>query len=229
MARNLLRTLFAALAASAVVILTLGVLTGAFDGPQSALNNDALPFYSKLDMRPRWDRWSSWQHTARFTLVDQRRASFDQGLLERKPSVVGFFFVGCSSVCPISVEVLREFDSMLGKQPLAGRPQILLLSTTPEFDTPDALADYAKRLQLPPDWILATGQPHDIDRLAASLLSDVRTPALGAEPEHTKHLFLLDQERRVRGVYDAGSLVDLRRMASDFARVQIEHLAQVSL
>jgi protein SCO1/2 len=212
----------ALVAGAALLLLVLGGLTGALDGPQNALVNDTLPFYRNVDMRPRWDRWSSWQHTSNFALVDQRSRRFDQGLLERRATVVGFFFAGCASVCPVSVEVLREFDAQLGKMPGGVRPQVLLLTVTPEFDTPDVLARYAERLQLPPDWILATGPPRDIDRLATSLLSDVRTTAPGVEPAHARRVFLLDLRRRIRGVYDGGSLVEMRRMAGDYARLQRE-------
>jgi cytochrome oxidase Cu insertion factor (SCO1/SenC/PrrC family) len=219
---RLLRGLASGLAGTALVLLVLGALTGAMDDPQNALVNDALPFYRSVDMRPRWDRWSSWQHTSNFALIDQRNRGFDQGLLERHATVVGFFFAGCSSVCPVSVEVLREFDAQLGKVPGSGRPQVLLLTLTPEFDTPDVLARYAERMQLPPEWILATGPSRDIDRLAASLLSDVRTTAPGVEPAHASRVFLLDPRRRIRGVYDGGSLIEMRRMAGDYRRLERE-------
>jgi protein SCO1/2 len=212
-------------AVAALVLLVLGGLTGALDGPQNALVNDTLPFYRNVDMRPRWDRWSSWQHTTNFTLVDQRRQRFDQGLLERRATVVGFFFAGCASVCPASVEVLREFDAQLGKLRGSERPQVLLLTVTPEFDTPDVLARYAERLKLPPEWILATGPSRDIDRLAASLLSDVRTTAAGVEPAHAGRVFLLDLRRRIRGVYDGSSLIEMRRLARDYQRLQRESAA----
>ena len=212
--------LTAGVAGVVLVLLVIGGLTGALNGPQNALDQDALPFYGNTDMRPRWDRWSSWQHTANFALVDQRQRRFDQRFLEQRATVVGFFFAGCVSVCPVSVEVLREFDALLGKVPASRRPQILLLTITPEFDTPDVLARYAERLQLPADWTLATGQPRDMDRLALSLLSDIRTPDRGAEPVHARRVFLLDQKRRIRGVYDGESLIDMRRMAGDWARLQ---------
>lgn len=222
MTRRFNRLACGLLVGTTFALLTLGWLNGAFDGPQNALVNETLPFYRSVDMRPRWDRWSSWHRTANFALVDQRRRGIDQGLLERRPTVVGFFFAGCASVCPVSVEVLREFDAQLAKTPGSSRPQVLLLTITPQFDTPDVLANYAGRLQLPSEWTLATGQTRDVDRLADSLLSDVRTPVDGAEPAHARRVFLLDRQRRIRGVYDGGSIIEMHRMAGDYGRLQKE-------
>lgn len=202
--------------------LLLGWLTGAMDGQQSAMNNAALPYYSDASLRPRWDRWASWRSTARFSLIDDRGRDVDQGVLEQRPTVLGFFYAGCVSICPVSLEVLRGLDNTLAKVPGLKRPQFMLLTVTPEQDTPKVLADYARRLQLPSDWKLATGQPSQVYGLALSLLSDIQTPAVGGEPPHAQRAFLLDTRRRIRGVYDAGSMLEMARMASDYQRLLAE-------
>lgn len=207
-------------AAAATLLFAYSWLTGALDGPQNALINDELPFYSSADMRPRWDRWSSWQQTENFTLVDQGARSFDQDWLEHRPTIVGFFFAGCVSVCPISVEMLRYFETLQGEVPMSSRHQLLLLTITPEFDTSDVLSLYAQRLQLPPNWVLATGQPREIHRLVKSLFSDIAIPTNGVEPPHMMRVFLLDQQRRIRGVYDGSSMTEMRRMFGDYGRLQ---------
>lgn len=200
-------------------VLLLGWLTGAMDGPQSALNNAALPFYRDPSLQPRWDLWSSWQRTARFSLIDQHQRAIDQSILERGPSVIGFFYTGCVSLCPISLEVLRGLENLLRKDPGGALPHFLLLTVNPEFDSAPALSDYAKRLSLPPDWTLATGKSSEVYGLANSLLSDIRTPASGGEPPHAQRAFLLDAGRRIRGVYDASSMPEMTRMAADYRRL----------
>lgn len=202
-----------------LLVTLLAWLTGAMDGRQSAMNNTALPFYSDPSLRPRWDRWASWQSTARFSLLDERGQDVDQALLEKSPTIIGFFYAGCVSICPVSLEVLRGLDTMLEKNLGLTQPQFVLLTVTPEIDTPSALSNYAQRLRLPKDWHLMTGKPAQMHRLALSLLSDIRTPALGGEPPHAQRAFLLDTHRRIRGVYDASSMVEMVRMASDYQRL----------
>lgn len=203
--------------------VAVGWAKGVMNGPQNALNNDSLPYYRDASLRPRWDRWASWHHTARFSLTGDRGQIVDQNTLEKKPTVVGFFYGGCISVCPVSLEALRKLNDALGKTHGAAAPQFLLISATPDDDTPKTLAAYAQRLHLPTDWILATGKSSEVHGLASSLMSDVRRPAGGGEPPHLQRAFLLDMQRRIRGVYDAGSMTEMRRMANDYQRLVSEH------
>ncbi len=58
--------------------------------------------------------------------------------------------------------------------------------------------------------------------LARSLQTDIQLRAANGEPLHGQRALLLDQEGRIRGVYDASSLIELRRMASDYRRLLAE-------
>jgi cytochrome oxidase Cu insertion factor (SCO1/SenC/PrrC family) len=237
-ARRVARWLVRALALCLLPgLLLTGWLTGAMDGPQNALNNPELPFYTQKNLRPRWDRWASMQQVASFTLQNQREQAVDASLFRRKPTFVGFFYAGCVTLCPISLEVLQQLQAKIGKASgtastistaaaaAAGRasgqtmPQFVLLTITPEFDDAKTLAAYAKRLKLPADWMLLTGKPQQVLRLADSLNTDISARDANGEPLHGQRAFLLDTQGRVRGIYDATSMTEMLRMQNDWQRL----------
>ncbi|MFZ6845460.1 SCO family protein [Undibacterium sp. RuTC16W] len=224
--RMLLSRFFCALGLLLLAVLAAVVLaayvTGAFQSQQHALNYDSLPFYHTADFQPRWDKWSSWQRTVKFDLIDQHGEPMSQNMLEKRPSFVGFFYAGCVSLCPVSLEVLRELNRIVVAGGTGVQPQFLLLTVNPELDGAGQLADYAKRLQLPANWSLLTGNSKELERFAHSLKTDIRLRESNGEPVHGGRVFLLDTDRRIRGVYDASSTIELLRMRADFERLSVE-------
>ena len=201
-------------------LLGLGWFTGALQGPQTALAHAALPYYRDASLQPRWDAWAAWQRMGEFTLVDQRAQLLGKAWLERAPTVVGFFYAGCASVCPISVALLRGVQESLGRQ---AAPQFLLISITPRDDSPQVLARYAQRMQLPANWLLATGEPRAVYAMAREhLLTELAEPVGNDQPLHANRAFLVDKQRRIRGVYDATSVVDMQRLRGDYLRLTRE-------
>lgn len=230
MSRMLLSRFFCALGLLLLAVLAAVVLaayvTGAFHSQQHALNYDSLPFYHTADFQPRWDKWSSWQRTAKFDLINQHGEPLSQNVLEKRPSFVGFFYAGCVSLCPVSLEVLRELNRIIVASGAGVKPQFLLLTVNPELDGAGQLADYAKRLQLPENWSLLTGNPKELDHFARSLKTDIRLRERNGEPLHGGRVFLLDTDRRIRGVYDTSSTTELLRMRADLERLNVEKANQ---
>lgn len=215
---SLLRGGLGLLAASLAMVLGLGWCTGALQGPQNALTHDALPYYFEPSLQPRWDAWAAWQRMGSFTLVSQHAQLLGTDVLERAPTVLGFFYAGCASVCPVSVELLRGLQESLGAQ--VAVPQFLLISVTPRDDSPQVLARYAQRMALPRDWLLATGEPASVYTMARrQLLTELAEPVAGAEPLHANRAFLVDRQRRIRGVYDATLAPEMQRLRGDYLRL----------
>lgn len=216
--RLMLRILSIALLLFTSAILVLAWLTGATDTSQNALNNDSLPYYVQKSWQPRWDRWASWQKVSGFNLVDQHGQPVDASLLHGKPGFVGFFYTGCVTLCPVSLEVLRALKEQIQARKLTS-PQFTLLTITPEQDDARAMAAYAQRLKLPADWHMLSGQRQQMQKLTGSLMTDIDARAANGEPLHGQRAFLLDAKARVRGIYDASSMVEMRRMAGDYERL----------
>jgi cytochrome oxidase Cu insertion factor (SCO1/SenC/PrrC family) len=206
------------LAAILILASILGWLTGAFDGPQNALNNTRLPYYFQMNLQPRWDKWASWQRVSDFSLVSQHAQPVNETLFQAKPSFVGFFYAGCVTLCPISLEVLRELQSQLASKVIA-IPQFVMLTVTPEQDDAKSMAVYSQRLKLPENCLMLSGQRKQMQKFTNSLMTDIQTRSINGEPLHGQRAFLLDNKARVRGIYDASSMIEIRRMVRDYERL----------
>lgn len=190
---------------------------------ESAMEHEALPYYSSADLWPRWD-WLSRQHdVGRFALVDQDGQAFDQSVLDRGPTVVSFFFTACVTVCPISIDMLKGAQARMAAKHPGAAPAFLSISVSPLTDDPAALRKYAHSVQLAPAWRLATGDPAKVVALAQrGLFSDIATIGPDGLPTHLTRALLIDRQHRVRGIYDAAMPTEIIRLQHDVARLADE-------
>jgi protein SCO1/2 len=94
-------------------------------------------------------------------LVDQRgeRVSFP-GLLDTDdPLLLNFIFTTCTAICPPMSATFAQVQRELGGD--RDRIRMLSISIDPEQDTPERLAEYAKRFRAGPQWIFLTGSLED--------------------------------------------------------------------
>lgn len=179
---------------------------------------DTLPFYVKADLLPRWQGADS-RHIEGMALVDQHGRRIGEELFHSGPTVVNFFYSGCTTVCPVSMELLSLTRKDLGSE----APRFLSISVTPLADNPAALTAYAEKLALPADWRLATGVLQQVYAMAREqLLTDIETPGPDGRPPHTERAMLIDTAGRIRGIYDANQAIDLMRMRYDLRRLRRE-------
>ncbi len=101
-----------------------------------------------------------------FSLVDSRGRPFDHDALEGRWSLLFFGYTYCPDVCPMTLNVManayRRIEEAGGET-----PQVVLVSVDPQRDTPERLAEYTGYFH--PDFIGATGERDQIDRLTKSL------------------------------------------------------------
>ena len=88
------------------------------------------------------------------------------------------------------------------------------VSITPLQDTPPVLAGYAHRMKLGEGWQLATGDVAQVERLATESFF-----ARSMGEAHTEKAYLVDGQRRIRGVYNATQPGDLLRLQQDAQRL----------
>lgn len=105
-------------------------------------------------------------------LLDQDGAAQSLRALCAGPVVIGFFYTGCSTVCPPQTAALRALrDQLNAGAPKGGATGVRVLSITvdPLGDSPDAIRTYAKRfgvrLGLDAGWLMLTGQRADLARV----------------------------------------------------------------
>ncbi|MDX1630880.1 MAG: SCO family protein [Thermoanaerobaculia bacterium] len=155
-----------------------------------------------------------------FELRSQRGESVARGDLAGRPWIVDLIFTRCQLSCPRMTETM----SSLGPSLPRGVRRVSV-TTDPEFDRPEVLADYARSRGIDPDeedWLFLTGEQEEIRRLVTEglLLGYERAkPEAGSEPDqpivHSTRFVLVDADARVRGYYDAFEEEELDRLTRD--------------
>jgi protein SCO1 len=100
-----------------------------------------------------------------FTLTDSTGARFDSATqLHGLVWIADFIFTNCTGPCPRMSSQMHQVQTAL-----SGVDGVRLVSYTvdPDRDTPQVLADYAKRFQAEPGrWFFLTGSPASLNALS---------------------------------------------------------------
>lgn len=154
-----------------------------------------------------------------FSFTNRDGATVDRETLLGRPWVADFIFTRCAAVCPrMSQQMQRVVESLGEETPV----RFVSFSVDPEYDTPEVLADYAKRFQAPSHWYFLTGDRQQLHTLSKEgfLLSIDDDPAAGLPPLnepiiHSNRFVLVDAAGRIRSYYDAFDDVELERLLDD--------------
>jgi len=133
---------------------------------------------------------------APFRLTDQDLRAFDRDRLRGKWSLLFFGYLSCPDVCPMTLHELGRFWQLVEDERGAAPDdlQVVFVSVDPARDSPARLGDYLRHFN--PEFIAATGDPAELDRLArqfgASYVIEAET-APGQYPvAHSSAIFLVD-------------------------------------
>ena len=150
-----------------------------------------------------------------FAFVNQDNQRVTQETVEGKIYVTDFFFTSCPSICPkMKSEMLRVYEEY------KDNPNIVLLSHSidPQHDTVAVLKDYADRLGVQSDkWHFLTGEKDSIYDVASKYLVAVQEDGeeAGGGFTHGGHFILVDEQRRIRGVYDGTNEAAVDQLIQD--------------
>jgi protein SCO1 len=72
-----------------------------------------------------------------------------------KPTIVAFIYTSCTTICPLTSQILSEVQDKLGS--MLGDTRIVSISIDPEYDTPARLLEYSKKFNALPQWTHYTG------------------------------------------------------------------------
>ena len=147
-------------------------------------------------------------------LLDQTGGVHRLRALCDQPVVIGFFYTGCSTVCPPQTAMLRALRERLDAAP-SSLPKARLLSITvdPLGDSPEAMRAYAQRfdlrLGLDGGWLMLTGDAAELRRVWTAFGVPV------GDPEAHSALLWLGSARgrwtRASSLTPTDKLVDLLR------------------
>jgi protein SCO1/2 len=125
---------------------------------------------------------AGWFTNVKVRAHDGRTLLFYDDVMKGKILLINFFYTGCSAICPLMTENLARVQQLLGDR--VGRDIFMVsISLQPEYDTPDALAVYARSYATGPGWLFLTGKKDDIELLRHRLGFVDSNPAQDADLE----------------------------------------------
>ena len=157
---------------------------------------------------------------ADFAFVNQVGDTIRKEDMAGKIYVADFFFTSCPTLCPVmKKEMLRVYEQFKGNPNF----RILSHSIDPSHDTQAVLKDYAEKLGVPDaaTWNFLTGDQEKIFEIGQTSYLTT-TMADDMEPGgflHSGAFLLVDQQGRIRGVYDGTKTDQVDRLLADIPKL----------
>jgi protein SCO1/2 len=183
-----------------------------------------LPYYVGKDLRPEWtlSQGLILRGLSSFQFKDQTNQVFGSDRLKGKVTIVSFFFTHCPGVCPMTMKNLIQNvqSKFLGED----RVSMVSFSITPDLDQPELLNKYAHENKIDSRrWRLLTGDSKEIYQLAReSFNADTFSPGENKVKKisqkdflHSESIYLLDQDLKLRGVYNGRMVASMRELVRD--------------
>ena len=230
-----------------LLILALVVLSVAVSGCQNAASAPAeapttgtpttgtpttgtLPYYADAAFTPHWfgahtEVPAGFHAIPAFSLTDQRGRTVTEADLDGHLTVANFFFTACPGICPMTTANMKRVQDAF-----ADDDGVMLLShsVTPDADSVAALEAFAERTGVLADhWRLVTGPRETVYALGKSAyFADDELGETMAKPDaaftHTESFYLLDGERRIRGIYNGMNTASVTQLIADIRTLQRE-------
>ncbi|MEP2024010.1 MAG: SCO family protein [Reichenbachiella sp.] len=139
---------------------------------------------------------------ADFAFYDQDSTLITNATFKNQIYISDFFFTSCPTICPkMKKQMLRVYDKFKNTS------QVALLSHTidPTFDNVQVLNEYAEALGVESSkWHFVTGDEDEIYKLGEKsyMVTAGEDDDAPGGYIHSGAFLLIDDERRIRGVYD---------------------------
>lgn len=211
-----------------ILCLTITLMTTAGCRTAEVPVEDVLPFYSDVDFTPQWiahdaEAYPNIHTVAPFAFTNQDGEAVTEQTFAGKIYVADFFFATCPGICPTMTrnmgkvqEALKDDDEVL----------ILSHSVTPETDTVPVLKHYAEQNGIiSGKWHLVTGARKEIYTLARQSYfaeEDLGLPVNENDFLHTENMYLIDKQRRIRGIYKGTFQNEMTRLLEDIEILKME-------
>lgn len=150
-----------------------------------------------------------------FSFLSQDSAIITEEYLKGKITIVDFFFTTCPTICPIMTTNMAELQKELKE--IEGI-QFLSHTVDPETDTPNKLKRYAKRRDANlKNWQFVTGPKEDLytQGLRSYLVSTQEDALAPGGFLHSSFFALVDQNLKLRGVYDGTNDEEIKKLKKD--------------
>ena len=180
-----------------------------------------LPIFTPADLRPTLVHPSLIGKTTHeipnFSFTNQFGDIVSHEDVQNKVYVANFFFTSCPSICIDLTNNLKIVQNAFDNEIL-----ILSHSVDPEIDTVERLMKYQKINEINgSNWFLLRGNIDEIIKMAqlgyfaiASVDNHVENSLI-----HTENIVLVDDQQRIRGVYNGTSELEMSYLIDDIKRL----------
>ncbi len=186
-----------------------------------------LPYYTTPDFTPIFleenqDKSQLIPHTiSDFSFLNQDSLLISEKEIEGKIHVANFIFTYCGSICPMMTENMKIVE----EQFLDDENVVFLsFSVTPWLDKPHILKAYTERKDIKnKNWHFLTGDKatiYDLARKSYFAEEDIGFTKDSTEFLHTEHFILVDQTKRIRGIYNGTLPLEMKQLAKDILILQ---------
>jgi len=181
---------------------------------------ETLPFYSERTYTPNWiepaELPADFHQIPPFKLVNQNGKQITERQLDGKVTVVDFFFTSCPGICPKMTSNMKLVqDAYLKDEDVV----ILSHSVTPKYDSVPVLKEYEIEKEIEKaEWHLLTGERsviYDLGRNQYFIEEDLGKDKDPDDFIHTENFVLIDQQRRIRGIYNGLNKSSVRQLIAD--------------
>lgn len=191
--------------------------------------SERLPYYNTPDFTPvflasRQEADKQVTHTIDdFSFTNQKGEAITEQTIAGKIHVANFIFTSCGVVCPTMTDHMQQIS-----QEFITDPDVVLLSysVTPWIDDVARLQEYAEQREITnPNWHLLTGNKGEIYQLARQSYfaeEDLGYTKDSTEFLHTEHFILVDQQQRIRGIYNGTLPLEVKQLISDIQLLKEE-------
>jgi len=184
-----------------------------------------LPIFTPADLRPTLVHPSLIGNTThelpQFSFTNQFGDELSSKDVENKIYVANFFFTSCPSICIDLTNNLKIVQNAFDKEIV-----ILSHSVDPEIDTVERLMKYQEINEIDgSNWFLLRGNIDEIIKMAqlgyfaiASVDSHIENSLI-----HTENIVLIDDQQRIRGVYNGTSELEMNYLIDDINKLLISN------
>lgn len=126
---------------------------------------------------------------------DQNNNPLQLAQLGGKRQIVSMIYTHCLHTCPTIVATMKAVEDKLTPEQKSD-VGFVLISLTPDSDTPAVLKDFAQNRKLSDNWTLLTGDASDVRALSMALNVKYKDTA-DNEVAHTNLMTVLDGQGRI--------------------------------
>jgi protein SCO1/2 len=145
-----------------------------------------------------------------FELTDQHGQPFSSSSLSGNVWVADFFFTNCPGPCP---RMSNQFKRVQAETKSLPGLRLVSITVDPDRDTPEVLAQYARRFQADPQrWFFLTGRR---DRISSLMSESFYLGYMGELQAHSTRFVLVDQNMKIRGFYDSFATDSINKLIED--------------